>query len=142
MQPFHNRTILAFVFILLVTSLSAACIQHAPSYESDKMIPVGPEVKASLVIYFKVGVADEQIDDFWHNVLSRPHPQGRGYYHRTGVSETMRLLPVQGHEGIAITFSEDATQGQRYEVKQDINSSPIVYKVLENVAPNDVKKLD
>ena len=106
------------------------------------MRPIGPEVKASLVIYFKLGVTNQQIEDFWHEVLSRADPQGRGYYHRAGVGDISRVKSIQGHEGLAMSFFPDATKEEREEVTRDIRSSPIVYKILENVAPADVKKLD
>jgi hypothetical protein len=143
MQFFGSRQTLALISVLFVALLSIACIRTSPSYESDKMVPVGPEVKASLVIYFKVGTTDDQIEDFWHGVLSDPDPQGKGYYHRPGVGDLMRVFPaVQGHEGIAVTFFPEATRDQREELEAEIKSSPIVYIVLKNVAPNDVKKLD
>lgn len=107
------------------------------------MIPFGPEVKADLVIYFNAEVTDEQIDEFWRETLSKPHPEGRGYDHRDGVGDISRVFPpVQGHEGIAVNFFANATQAQREEVKADVMSSPLVYRVLENVAPKDVKNLD
>jgi len=106
------------------------------------MRPIGPEVKASLVIYFKPGITNQQVEDFWHEVLSRPDPSGKGYYHRNGVGDIGRIAPVQGHEGISVSFFPDATKEERDEVIHDITSSPIVYKVLRDIAPADVKKLD
>jgi hypothetical protein len=143
MQFLSSRQTLTLIAVLFVALLSIACIRTSPSYEKNEMIPIGPEVKASLVIYFKAGTTDEQIEDFWHGVLSDPDPQGRGYSHRPGVGDLMRVFPaVQGHEGIAITFFPEATENQRDELEAEIKSSPIVYKVLKDVAPKDVKKLD
>src|SRR5438067_1999893 len=99
MQFLSSRQILTLISVLFVALLSIACIRTSPSYEKNEMIPIGPEVKASLVIYFKAGTTDEQIEDFWHGVLSDPDPQGRGYSHRPGVGDLMRVFPaVQGHE--------------------------------------------
>ena len=106
------------------------------------MRSVGPEVKASLVIYFKSGVSNEQVNTFWEEVLSRRDPSGKGYYHRNGVGDIGRIAPVQGHEGISMSFFPDATKKEREEVTRDIKSSPIVYRVLENIAPAEVKKID
>jgi hypothetical protein len=129
------RKVLAIAFIGL---FHLACPLH-----QNKMRPTGPHVKASLVIYFKQGVTDDQIEKFWHEVLSKPDPQGRGYYHRSGVGEISRIYPaLQGHEGISLLFFPDATNDEREEVQRDIRSSPLVYKVLENVIPADVKKID
>jgi hypothetical protein len=106
------------------------------------MVPIGPEVRASLVVYFKHGVTQDQINYFWENVLSRPNAEGRGYWHRDGIGMLSRVYPsVEGHEGVAVNFWANATESQREEIKREVNASPIVFKVLENVAPVDVKKL-
>jgi hypothetical protein len=117
-------------------------LQSGCPFHKNEMRPIGPEVKASLVIYFKPGITNQQVEDFWHEVLSKPDPQGRGYYHRAGVGDISRIKSVQGHEGVSMSFSPNATDEERKEVERDIRSSPIVYKVLENVAPADVKKID
>jgi hypothetical protein len=41
-----------------------------------------------------------------------------------------------------MSFFPDATKEERDDVIHDITSSPIVYKVLGDIAPADVKKLD
>ena len=105
--------------------------------------PIGPNAPASLIIYFKVGVTEEQINTFSQQVLSTPHPQGRGRNLREGIGLQLRVFPsVQGHEAIALTFLADAEQSQREEIKSAVLASPIVYKVLENRAPSDVKSLE
>lgn len=132
------RPILTLTLFLLLGLFTWPC-----SRDKEKMIPLGPDVKASLVIYFKKGVSDDQIDHFVKTVLSKPDPQGRGYYSKDGVRDILIVYPpVQDHEGYAVTFFPDATQAQRDELKAAVNASPIVYKVLENVAPADVKKID
>ncbi|MDT5122602.1 MAG: hypothetical protein QOC96_2084 [Acidobacteriota bacterium] len=142
MQFLSSRQNLTFIAVLFVALLNAACIRTSPPYQSNEMIPVGPEVKASLVIYYKADVTDEQIQEFSQQVLSRPDTQG-GYYNRYGVRTILQIFePVQGHQSTAVTFFPEATEAQREELKADVMSSPIVYKVLENVAPKDVKKLD
>jgi hypothetical protein len=106
------------------------------------MRPIGPEVKQNLVIFFKLGVTDEQVEGFLHEVLSKPDPSGRGFYLQRGISEFSRIRPVQGHEGVAISFFSYATNEERETVTHNIKASTIVYKVLENVAPAEVKKID
>ena len=113
------------------------------SQDKDKRVPFGPEVKADLVIYFNTEVTDEQISTFWKETLSTQHPSGRGTYPRDGISEVITVFPpLQGHEAVAVRFFQDATQSQREEIKTVVKSSPLVYKVLENVAPADVKNLN
>ena len=131
-------TLLKFVAVATFGLLHVACPFH-----KDESRPIGPEVKASLVIYLKQGVTNEQIEKFWQEVLSRPDPEGRGHYHRDGVGDISRIFPsVQGHEGIAMSFLPDATNEEREKIKRAVRESPVVYKVLENVAPADVKDIE
>jgi hypothetical protein len=128
-------SLLKFAAVATFSVIHLACPFH-----KDESRPIGPEVKASLVIYFKRGVTNEQIEGFWHKILSRPDPLGRGYYHRDGVGTSSRIFPsVQGHEGVATSFFQDATNEEREEIIRAVRASPIVYKVLEDVAPADVK---
>jgi len=97
---------------------------------------------SGLRVYFKRGVTHDQLNYIWENVLSRPNADGRGYLHRDGIGMLSRVYPpVEGHEGVAVNFPANATQAQREEIKREVNASPIVFKVLENVAPLHVKKL-
>ena len=105
------------------------------------MQPIGPDVKASFVIYFNRSVTPEQINDFSKNVLSRARSDGRGDHLSEGVRTFLRASSVDGHEAIAITFFPNATAQQRESLIRDVKASPLVYKVLEDVAPDEVKKL-
>lgn len=129
-----NGTPCILITLLIAALMSPACAQP----EKDEMVPIGPEVRADLVIYFRDGVSDEQVSKFWNEVLSNPHPSGRGTWPKDGISEILAVPAVQGHEGVAVRFSRTATEAQRERVKADVNSSPVVYRVLENVAPKDI----
>lgn len=132
------RPILTVTLSLLLAFFTWPC-----SRDKEKMIPIGPDIKASLVIYFKTSASHEEINQFVQTVLSKPDPEGRGYYNRDGVRDILKVYPpVQNHEGYAVTFSPDATQAQRDQLKAAVSASPIVYKLLENIAPADVKKID
>ena len=106
------------------------------------MEPIGPGVRADLLIYFKTGATDAETNLFYKDVLSRPAPDGRGDNSPPGVRTVLRLREVQGHEGVAVTFFPAATTDQRESLKRAVQSSSLVYKILENRAPTDVKKLD
>jgi hypothetical protein len=129
--------------ILLVVSLFALFNFACPFKRDDSDLhPVGPNLRADLLIYFKAGATSDEINSFSKSVLSRPHPEGRGDYLAPGVSTFLLIGPVQGHEGIAITFFPGATKEQREDLRRTVESAPIVHKVLENRAPSDVKKID
>ena len=128
---------------LMAIAFSGLGSSRCSSEHEDKRIPFGPEVKADLLIYFNTEVTDEQISTFWNETLSKPHPSGRGTYPRDGVSEIVAVFPpLEEHEAIAVRLFPNATQGQREEIKAAVTSSPIVYRVLENVAPSEVKALN
>jgi len=118
-----------------------ALFSSACSRPDERMYPIGPGVKASFVIYFKSGVTDEQVNEFSKRVLSKPRADGRGDNLPDGVQTFLRAPTVSGHEAIAITFFANATPEQRQTLIHDVNASSLVYKVLENVAPSDVKSL-
>ena len=118
--------------------LSIAC---PLSRSENPVVPVGPDAKADFLIYFHRHLSREQIDAFSKNVLSKPDPQGRGYYSAPGLRTQLRLRAVEGHEGIAITFFPNAPEEQRQELIRSIKASPLVYRVLENTSPDSVKTL-
>jgi hypothetical protein len=124
------------IWVIAFMLFAAACDRP-----DERMYPIGPGVKASFVIYFNTGVTQEQINNFSEHVLSRPRADGRGADHREGVRTFLRLSSVQGHEAIAITFFPSATTEQRSTLIQDVKASSVVYKVLEDVVPADIKKL-
>ncbi len=110
------------------------------SYKHEKMVSIGPDVQANLVIYFNSDATHDEIQNFWEETLSTR--QAHGSCPRPGVSGLLALFPLQGHEGVSVSFFLEATASQREDVKSRVNASPIVYKVLENVSPADIKKID
>jgi len=108
--------------------------------EKQGMVPIGPDVKADLVIFFKLEATDDQIETFWQETLSVK--SNKGYWSRPGVLEILRLLPVQNHEGLAVTFFPNSTPAERDDIKARVKSSPLVYRVLEDVVPLDIKSLE
>ncbi len=133
----RGRQILRVVALVAWVLASVGC-----PFQNNERKLIGPEVNADLIIYFKLGVTEEQVATFWHEVLSRRRSDGKGYDLRPGVGMTGRESAVQGHEGISLSFFPNATQAQRDDLERDVKSSPIVYKILKNTAPINVKKLD
>lgn len=99
----------------------------------------GPNKPTSLVVFFKKGTTYEEIESFHKEVLTKPHPEGKGRFLQDGVAGQFHLLEA-GYEGVGINFSTDSTVEQRERLKKNIQESPIVYKVLENAIPSDVMK--
>lgn len=123
--------------ICILAFLCVAC----PFSKSPHPRPIGPTVKADVLIYFNRGISPEESNHFVKSVLSRPHPEGRGDYNAPGVQTILAIRIVEGHEGIAVTFFPNATNEQRQELMKAIRESQLVYKVLENVSPDSVKTL-
>ncbi len=134
----HKFRLVLFVVTCLCLLVTIAC----PFSKSENpVLPIGPTVEADLLVYFKSDLSREQINDFIDNVISIPEPEGKGYYLPPGVRTRLRLRPVEGHHGIAITFFPNASEEQREELMKTIKTSPLVFKVLENTAPDSVKTL-
>lgn len=109
------------------------------TYEKQEIVKFGPKVKANLVIVFKSDVTNDQVEEFRRNVLqiAKSNELERGYF--PGVRQYLRSLPIQRHEAVALTFHSGITAVQRDEVVARIRSSPLVYKVFEDIAPTNVK---
>lgn len=119
-----------------------AC-SDVPNRPLDK-VKVGPDATASLVIYFKLGTIEEQVEKFNQEILSEPRADGRGKHFKYGIGSYLRLSPRQanGHWAIAISFLADATEEERKDLDQVLKTNELVYKVFENIAPEDIKASD
>jgi hypothetical protein len=131
----HSSNQFAPLLSILVLLLSG-CSQR----RDDAMIPVGPDQRANLVVFFKSGATNEEVNKFVHETISTP--ERGGFRLLSGIWQTLNLLPVDGHEGYAITFFPEATKAERDRVKAAVEASPIVYRVFENVAPKEIKNID
>ena len=130
-----NRTYT--LIAIAVLTLSTGC-----PWKNERMYPIGPGVKASLVIYFKSNVSEQDINSFLEQTLMAWNSELKGYDHKPGVGTILRLEPVQAHEAIAVTFFQSASEDERQRIKSAVRASSIVYRVLENVIPNEVKRID
>jgi hypothetical protein len=108
---------------------------------SDKMVPLMPNGVADMVIIYKKDATDEQISHFLNNVLAHPRADGRGYESLPAIQLVGKLNKIQGHEATAIVYHSYATLNQREEVKRAASGSQIVYKILEQVKPSEIKKI-
>jgi hypothetical protein len=136
------NTTLKWPFFSMLMGLLITCSQPTP--KNMEMVKIGPDVSADLVIYFKQGSNDKQINQFTDDIIWEPRPDGRGNAFRNGIRGFLRLLPSQAnnHEAMTITFHDNATEQDRRTVKESMQSNVIVYKVFENIAPKDIKESD
>jgi hypothetical protein len=125
------------IVAVCVSLMSIAC----PS-PKDRVRSLGPEVQADLVIFFNHDATHQQIAEFWRVSLSKPEVEGRGHDLRDGISQIANINAVQGHEGISVSFFPNATQAQKEAVEKDVRSSSLVYRILKDTAPTDVKKIE
>ncbi len=134
-----GRDIVVIVVAICFGLLNLACPFNK---REARMEPIGPSVRADLLIYFKTDATDAETNLFYKDVLSRPSPDRRGYSNPPGVRTILRLSEVQGHEGVAVIFFPAATREQRENLKRSVQSSSLVYEIVENAVPANVKRLD
>jgi hypothetical protein len=126
-------------FLVIAGLLQSGCWTWP---DSPKRSPVGPDVPEDMVIYFKPGTDDHQVEEFISDLIYEPETtRGRqGRYHLS----FGRLLPQQSHgyQAIAITFQSEATPEEVTRARVTFKESPIVLKIFENVAPDKIQKED
>ena len=109
------------------------------TYQKQKIVKFGPDVIANLVIVFKPEVTDDQVEDFRRNVLQIVASSEGDRSYSPGIRQYLRILPIEKHEAVAVTFHEDITREQRTAIIDRVKTSPLVFKVFEDVAPSNVK---
>ena len=123
--------------ILLLFFQTSSC-----SHRNDDPIVKwkGPNDRVELVFFYKKEVSYEEKQAFENNVLHKAHPSGKGYDSQEGVAGEFSVRN-SNYEGYAIEFYPNATGEQREKLKKAIKESPIVYRVYENVVPNEINAL-
>jgi len=104
---------------------------HAP------MVRFGPDVPASLVIYYKIGANQDEINKFEDLQIFEPRSDGHGRNFRPGIRTFLRLVPSQahGHNGFAIDLEPSMQKVQRDSLVASLLDSPMVFKVYRDIAP-------
>ena len=102
---------------------------------------MSPAVGGELVFFFKKGTTSDEIFQFGRTVTGIPNPNNNtGFADLPGIMTGVRII-VNGFEGESINFQPDATEEQKAFVKKRVVESPLIYKVYENVVPNEIKDL-
>jgi hypothetical protein len=109
------------------------------AYQGEKIVKFGPQVKASLVIVLKAGLKDEEVEAFRRDVLQITSSNESERKYLAGVSQYLRVPAIEKHEAIALTFHEDISKAEREEVMRRVNSSPLVFKLYQDIAPAEIK---
>lgn len=128
---------------LIVSSLFLAfaqvssCNEAGSKNEVEKVFSV--DSKVAMVFFFKKDTSKESRNEFYENVLNRPHPGG-GYWPRDGIIATFSV-DQNGFEGFGFKFADDATEEQRQDIRRVLKESPLVHRVYEDVVPNEINDL-
>jgi len=104
------------------------------------LVHFGPDVRSSLVVYYKVGISETEISDFQDVQLHQARPDGRGKDFKPGIRAFLRLIPDQahGHNGFALDLDSEMRPDQRESLISSLSSSPLVFKLYREVAPNAI----
>ena len=103
---------------------------QAQQQEDVRINEMSPEAPAELVVFFKKETDWKQILEFDRTVLAAP-----------GIMTVVKV-DLDGFEGKAINFQPDATKEEKGFLKKRVLESPLVYKIYENVIPNEITDLN
>lgn len=124
------------------TGMAVLLKEDRVAWTHEQEVPLlGPDQKASAVIYFRKEVTDREVEDFNSTVLTlhaRPGRSGRDY--PAFVSEYVRLIPDQanGHWAIALNFRKNAPPDDVKAYLATIQADSRVETVFLNTAPNSI----
>lgn len=113
------------------------CFVSAMGCYETEWRPLLPEGKANLVVVFRPGLAQQEINDFLDQELQIKASDG-GEWLRPGVDAIVKTS-VDGHSAYAVTLDRSASPEEREAIREGVKSSPYVYRVFENVALEDVE---
>ena len=123
--------------ITLFVSFYATIVAASAAGAWDQpMVSLGSDVQSNIVVLFREDATGDSIYEFTTKVVATPHPGG-GSRHLSGMQSLLHVR-VGSHEGYAIGLRSDITAAQRRYIDQRIESSPIVWRTLENVAPDNI----
>lgn len=98
------------------------------------MIYSGPDQNVPIVFYFKKGTSNSEVNYFLDNVIGYQRTDRRGTEFLKGIGGRF-LVRAQDYEGYAL---DRLDENERGNILKAINSSPLIYKVFENVIPKEI----
>ncbi len=128
------RIISLMIVILMTSGFQSESCSSTPV--GDK-VHIGPEAKADLVFFFKIGVSPNEINEFQRTVTGLPGKSGTGHSSLPGVMSEVMFYKGE-YRGEALRFKLNASEEERTFVKSRIQGSPLIFRVYENVVPNEI----
>jgi len=125
------------VFFVGVKASEAAGLNR---WLNAPLVHFGPDVRSSLVVYYKTGISETQISNFQDVQLYQARPDGNGQEFKPGIGTFLRLVPSQahGHDAFALDLDSGMRPDQRESLISSLSSSPLVFKVYRDVAPDSI----
>lgn len=125
-------TLLTAVSFVPTFYLSIIVLSRLGAWD-EPMIRFGPEVPASLVVLFREETTPGEINLFLEQVVGVPNPGG-GHGFLPGMQSSL-AVNVGSNVGYAFQLGESVTAEQEARIRARIRSSPVVWRVYEDVAP-------
>jgi hypothetical protein len=95
-----------------------------------KQVVFGPDVRASEVVYYNLGVTEAQMENFERGFFdSNPYAT---YFVR------LSSLQAHGHDGFAIGLSPSLSKARREQIRSELVRSPLIFQVYHDVVPKDI----
>jgi hypothetical protein len=129
-----SKLALVICGLCFILSQTSACYQKQG--EINEFFNVSKNVE--LVFFFKKDSSYEERRYFYENTLMKKTETG--YTTRDGV-DTVFGIDKNGYKGNGIKFSPTVTKEQTDDIKSRLKESPLIYKIFENVVPNEIKDL-
>ena len=125
------------VFFVGVKASEAAGLNR---WLNAPLVHFGPDVRSSLVVYYKAGISETDISNFQDAQLYQARKDGHGKEFKPGIRTFLRLIPDQahGHYAFALDLDSRMSLDQREALISSLSSSPLVFKVYREVAPNSI----
>jgi len=132
-RPIGLYLLLSVLLLPLATVGSATLAKQLElgAYRVEPMSSVIPPVANKIV--FQREVSSEEVQAFWHEVLSQPSSSGSGEDHIPGIQTVSLGSEQNGSRTIVFSFFAEATEEQKSMVRQRIGRSPKVYQLLERI---------
>jgi len=95
-------------------------------------VRLGPDVPAEVVILFGVGVANDEIEAFRIRHLSEDSDP------RIAIASYARPASIDHHVVVTLKLGKDVGGTERKFFVERLLKDPIVFRVFENIAPNNI----